>query len=164
MDPKTMDRLKSVFWGLLFLAGGFWFWLYTVGNPISELALIRRGVTTQGFISSFRTKVEDAGPSKMADFRYATYTFQLPDGRTFRGEADDHRATLPDDLSRIEVEYLPDDPTVNRIKGSSSSCLTVTDWLLRKVCVGGLLLAIVLSPGATIIYKEFYPRPEKLNQ
>ena len=161
MDQKTIDRLKSVFWGLVFLAGGFYFWLYFVGNPISELALIRRGGTAQGFISSFRTKVEDAGPSKMADFRYATYTFQLPDGRIFRGEADDHRGTLPDDLSRIEVEYLPDDPTVNRIKGSSSGSATIGDWLLRKVCVGGLLLAMALSPGALIIYREFYPKPEK---
>jgi len=52
-----MKRLKSVFWGLVFIAGGFWFWLYLVGNPINELALINRGVTAKGVITDVREDV-----------------------------------------------------------------------------------------------------------
>ena len=157
------DRLKTVLLGLIFLAGGFHFWLWMVGNPFNDLALIRRGVTTRGVITDFQEEVEEvenAGRGKLVNIRYATYTFQSADGRTITGHADDHRAALPDYLKSIEVEYLPDDPTVNRIKGASSNCLTISDWLLRKVGAGGILLVMFLAPGMVILYREFYPKPK----
>ncbi len=60
---------------------------------------------------------------------------------------------------KIEVEYLPDNLTVSRINGTGSP--TVTDWLWRKVGLGGLALTLFLSPWAAIIYREVYPKPEK---
>jgi hypothetical protein len=154
-----IDRLKSVFWGLLFMAGGFLLWHYLVGNPFNELALIRRGVTTTGSITNVQEVVDEVGPrGKLATLRYATYVFRLPTGRIISASANDVKGTLPDDLSHVEVEYLPDDPTVNRIRGIGSA--TVAEWLWRTVGIGGLLLAMSLSTGVYIIYREFYPKPE----
>jgi hypothetical protein len=49
----------------------------------------------------------------------------------------------------IEVEYLPDNPAVSRIKGSGSKNLF--DWLWREVALGGLLLAMFLAPGCSML-------------
>jgi hypothetical protein len=49
----------------------------------------------------------------------------------------------------IEVEYLPENPAVSRIKGDGSP--TVLDWLWRKLGLGGLLLALFLAPGCMML-------------
>jgi len=66
------DRLKTVLLGLLLLTGGLWLWIYLLGNPINELALIRRGVTAKGFITD---------PNDSYD-----YEFRLPNGQMVEGK------------------------------------------------------------------------------
>jgi hypothetical protein len=56
------------------------------------------------------------------------------------------------DLQRpypIEVEYLPNNPSVSRIKGDGSA--SITDWLWRKAGLGSLLLALFVSPGIILL-------------
>lgn len=154
-----IDRLKSVFLGLLFMAGGFLFWHYLVGNPFNELALIRRGVTTTGLITDVREYEEDNGRGKAVFLHSFTYIFRPGAGQIITARTRDYSGRLPDKIPHsIQVEYLPDNPAVSRIKTTGSS--TVTEWLWRTVGIGGLLLAMSLSTGVYIIYREFYPKPE----
>jgi hypothetical protein len=83
------------------------------------------------------------------------YTYRLPDGRELEESSHDHRGPLSEELVdlqqpyRIEVEYLPEDPTVSRIKGGGSQGLS--EWIWRDVGLGGLLLAIFLLPGIRLL-------------
>jgi hypothetical protein len=67
----------------------------------------------------------------------------LPDGRSFKGTAEGSGRLKEQfqDLTEpypIEIEYLPDNPDVSRIKGSG--CGSVTELLWRKIGLGGLIL------------------------
>jgi hypothetical protein len=150
---SAMKKFKDIFVGLLFMAGGFLFWYAMVGNPFNDLALIRRGVTTAGIITALHEDIGDDSEGRAVFFHSASYAFQLPDRRTIKARTRDYSGRLPpDDIPRkIQVEYLPDDPSVSRIKGTGSP--TVTDWLWRKLGFGGLLLLMCLSPGIAILYK-----------
>jgi len=77
-----MDKLKSVFWGLLYMAGGFWFWHSIVGNPINELALIQRGATATAFITDTWEDSSDDDRGKAHFFHGFTYAFRLPNDQT----------------------------------------------------------------------------------
>lgn len=139
-----IDRLKSVFCGLLLIVGGFLFWLHLLGNPIHELSLIRRGVAARGVI-------KDGG---------ASYEFRLPNGQMVKGKTGEITYYMPE--SGIAVEYLPDNPAISRIKGDGSQ--TIGDWLLYGALAGGVLLAMFVSPGVFLICREFYPKPVDKNR
>ena len=128
-QSPLLNRLPFVFLGLVLIAGCLWFWIYLLGNPINELALIRRGVTAKGFITD---------PNDSYD-----YEFRLPNGQMVKGETGAISYYMPGHV--VEVEYLPDNPAVNRIKGDG--CSTVTEWLWLNV---GLLI-LFFSPGVGLI-------------
>ncbi len=132
------DRLKTVLLGLLLLTGGLWFCLYLLGNPMNELALIRRGVTAKGVIKD------------VADD--SDYEFRLPNGQMVEGKTGEIAYYMPGYV--IEVEYLPDNPAVSRIKGDG--CSTVTEWIWSNV---GLLI-LFFSPGVGLIFWRFRRKPE----
>jgi hypothetical protein len=160
-QSPLLNKLPSVFLGLVFIAGGFWFWLYLVGNPINELALINRGVTAKGVIKDVREGYEDCDscPGRKYLTYNASYTFQLPNGQTIEAETKDSNGLRPDIIANgIEVEYLPDSPEVNRIKGTGSP--TFTDWIWRQGGIGGLLLVMCLSPGVGLLYWAVHPKPD----
>jgi hypothetical protein len=50
--------------------------------------------------------------------------------------------------AKVDVEYLAEDPTVNRLKGYGSS--SFADWLVRKILLGGFLFALLVWPGLKI--------------
>jgi hypothetical protein len=133
-----LNKLPSVFLGLALIAGSLWLWIYLLGNPINELALIRRGVTAKGFITD---------PSDSYD-----YEFRLPNGQMVEGKTGEIAYYMPGYV--IEVEYLPDNPAVSRIKGDG--CSTVTEWIWSNV---GLLI-LFLSPGVGLIFWRFRRKPE----
>jgi hypothetical protein len=114
------DRLKTVLLGLLLLTGGLWLWVYLLGNPINELALIRHGVTAKGVIKY-------AGDSD--------YEFRLPNGQMVEGKTGAIAYYMPGHV--VEVEYLPDNPAVNKIKGDGSR----RPGHICHCCGGGLILA-----------------------
>ncbi len=132
------DGLKTILLGLLLLTGGLWLWIYLLGNPINELALIRRGMTANGFIKD---------PSDSYD-----YEFRLPNGQMVEGMTGEIAYYMPGSV--VEVEYLPHNPAVNRIKGDGSS--TVTEWIWSN---GGLLI-LFFSPGVGLIFWRFRRKPK----
>ncbi|HLQ46072.1 MAG TPA: hypothetical protein VK137_15130, partial [Planctomycetaceae bacterium] len=78
----------------------------------------------------------------------------LPDGREVRGATGSQGGRLPPELVNapqtvtVDVEYLAEDPTVNRLKGYGSS--SFADWLVRKILLGGFLFVLLVWPGLKI--------------
>jgi hypothetical protein len=155
MTKELKSTASSALWGFLLLLGAFWFWYSLVGNPFDDLALIRRGHTVQGFIVDTWEDAESGDEGGTQWLHRAIYKFRLPDGREFMQRTKDSSGRLKAELRDlaqpfpIEVEYLPDNPAVSRIKGDGSPNLF--DWLWRKIGLGSLLLALFLAPGFAML-------------
>jgi|GEM_PF-3175088 len=85
-----------------------------------------------------------------------TYTYRLPDGREFTQYAGGHGRLKPEfqDLSQpypIEVEYLPDNPTVSRIKGDGPN--SIPSWLRTEVGYWAFFPLILLAFGVYLLWK-----------
>lgn len=147
--------MKKLIWGTLWILGAVWFCYYSFGNPLDELALIRRAQIAPGSIIDTWEDVEDGDDGRAHWFHGATYTYRLPDGREFTKSKTSVSGRLKEKFQNlqqpypIEVEYLPDNPKVSRIKGDGNS--SITDWLWRKVGLGGLLLILLASPGIILL-------------
>jgi len=152
---KGQKNWRKVVLGVAFTIGGILFWFSLVGNPLDELALIQRGKVAPGFIVDTWEEAESGDEGGTIWFSAAIYEYRLPDGRDFKGVSDGS-GRLKDELRGltephpIEVEYLPDDPNVSRIKGDG--CQSVTEWLWRKAGLGTLLLAMFVAVGVCMLY------------
>lgn len=147
--------MKLVIFAVLWVLGVCWFWYQLMGNPLAELALIRRAHTAPGFIVDTWEDVEDAGEGGAQWFHAAVYTYRLPDGREYKERTPERKGRLREQFREfeepypIEVEYLPENPAVSRIKGYG--CQSVGEWLWRKAGLGSLLLAVFLGGGVILL-------------
>ena len=146
---KYKEQAKTIAWGLLAVAAAIWFWLSCFGNPIRELAFIQEGrVVIGSVVETWEVTDDDNGDVQST---HAAYVFRLPDGRELKAVTTNF-SQLKDDLHEpypIEVEYLASNPEASRIKGDG--CQSVFEWLWRKVGLGGLMLALFLSPGCCLL-------------
>lgn len=155
MITKFKDQASSIVFGILVVVLAVLFWLYLVGNPIHEFALIQKGQTVTGSIVDTWEDAESGDRGGAQWTHAAIYTYQLPDGRKFTAHTKHNSGRLKDefrDLKQpypIEVEYLADNPEVSRIKGDG--CQSIFEWLWRTVGLGGLLLALFISPGYVLL-------------
>lgn len=149
VKSKFWDSAKTVALGMVWILGACLFWYHLAGNPLHELALIQRAQTVPGLI----VDADEEPPENGGSWRhYLWYTYSV-NGREFT-ETFSGRGRLSRKFSLpypIEVEYLPDKPTVSRIKGSGHD--NIQSWLLRKVGLGGILLALFCSFGISIVWK-----------
>lgn len=154
--PMTRaEAIKSVAWGVAWVAGACCCWLHGFGNPAHSLTLILRGQTAPGRIVDAWEDFDQDECGRDHCYHHFSYTFCPAGGqqRTARtlprsGRLHPEFVDLVQPVA-IEVEYDPTDPSVSRIKGDG--CQTVGDWLLADVCFGGVLLAIFASPGGVLI-------------
>ena len=148
VDHAKTITLWGLSWGLSITLWGLWC-LFAVGlvyhicgNPLDELALIRRAKVATGVLDdTFEIEEEDSRGSVHAGTA-GVYIVRLADGREFKTV---DRIWHGRPIDRQEIEYLPDNPAVSRIKGSGNQ--SVGEWLWRKIGLGSLLLAAFLSPG-----------------
>ncbi|MCJ7663518.1 MAG: DUF3592 domain-containing protein [Desulfobacterales bacterium] len=151
MKRVTWDSAKTFFCGVVLIIGGCWFWYHEAGgNPLHELALIRRAqITTGSLVDTYEHEQEDyRGHVYYSDV--GIYSYRLPDGREFKTST---RVPTGQLKEQQEVEYLPNNPEVSRIKGDG--CNSVTEFLWRKVGVGSLFLAICITPGIFLVRQAF---------
>ena len=147
----TWDSAKTFFGGVVLIIGACWFWWHCIGiNPLHELALIRRAQLTTGvLVDTYENEQEDnRGHVYFSDV--GVYSYRLPDGREFKTST---RVPTRQLVEHQEVEYLPNNPEVSRIKGDG--CKSITEFLWRKVGLGSLLLAMFISPGIYLVKKAF---------
>lgn len=157
-SSKMVIMIKKVIIGVLLILVAFWFWWSMVGNPFHELALIRRGQVTTGYLVDIHEHEEEDYRGHVYLSDVGVYTFQLSGGREFKATT---RAPTGQLREQEEIEYLPNNPTISRIKGDG--CNSITEWLWRKIGLGGILLLIFLSIGFEFVLqaiKEF-KHPQK---
>ncbi len=144
-EPSPRSVIKDFLVAGLALALGLLFWHSLVGDPLDELALIQRGQVAKCVLhESFEDEVEnERGDVAVVDV--GVYAFTTPEGGTYYAST---RAPSGELLPQGQVEYLPDTPSTNRIRGDG--CATVGEWLWRKVGMGGLLLAMCVGPGVSL--------------
>lgn len=140
---KFHDPIKSMVWGCILTLLACAFVYYVAGNPLRELALILHGRTVSGFVIDAWEDAEETDYGKTIWDHRAIYTYRLPDGRSFKGTAEGSGRLKEEfqDLTEpypIEIEYLPDNPNISRVKGDG--CATVTELLWRKIGLGGCIL------------------------
>ena len=150
-DNKAGGTLRRLVAGTLLLVGAVWFWYHLCGNPLHELALIRRAQVTVGtLVDTYEHEQEDfRGHVYFSDV--GVYAFRVPDGREFKALM---RVPIGSLEQHKEVEYLPDAPSVNRVAGEG--CRTIFEWLWRKIGLGALLFVILVSPGVFVLL-NWYP-------
>lgn len=158
-DPKSepADERRRIRWQIakdtLTLAGGVALVLVAYGivshiggNPLHELALIRGAQVAVGSLVETRDveREDDRGHVYFSDD--GVYAFRLPDGREFMTITN---APVGQLAEHVDVEYLPGNPAVNRVKGDGGR--SITDWLFRRCVLGLLLMASFSIPGIAVI-------------
>jgi hypothetical protein len=154
---KKFQLTKSLFFGMIWLVIGFWFWYAMAGNPFDEYALIRSGIIANGHIvnvEEYEDAVEEAGRESVVPKYSFEYNFVTVDGRVIKDYSADNGGHIPDSLEDvnetphpIQVEYLSRHPNVNRVIGMHTGCTSIGEWIFRKITVGGLVLLGCLSLG-----------------
>jgi len=116
-------------------------WYHAAGNPLHELALINRAQRAIGYLVETRTLDREDFRDHVHFYDVGVYAFHLPDGREFMTITEAGVGKLK---VQVQVEYLADNPAVNRVSGDGSR--TVAGSLGRHV-IGLLFLAAFMSPG-----------------
>ena len=115
--------------------------IFLVATPMrDELALASDGATTQGTI--VRKELRSRGPYSQPR-HYVAYEFRAPDGRPIRASSQVD-ASAYDRLvegAPVEVEYLPSDPTVNRLVDGSTRWLVLVPSIVAPILLVNLGIA-----------------------
>jgi|WetSurMetagenome_2_1015567.scaffolds.fasta_scaffold191473_1 hypothetical protein len=135
---KYREPIKTFIWSAALIIFALLFWYHIVGSPFDEFALIQKAKLATGIlIDSYEV---DTGDERGNVYDVGVYKFSLPDGRKFKAFTKNSSGEREE-----QVEYLPSNPSINRIKGEG--CQSIIEWVEIKIIGGGILLAIFLSPG-----------------
>ena len=142
--------MKKIFWGLVWIIIASSLIHYWIGNPIHELALIRNAEVAQGTLVE-SSREDDAAykdRGRVDAWKVGVYSFRVPDGRKFNVL---DKAPIGQLKQERTIEYLPDNPDVNRFQGEGSQ--NIMSWLFGNVILGTLLLVLIVSPGLVVLRK-----------
>ena len=151
--------MKKIFWGLVWIIFASSLTHYWIGNPINGLALIRSAELAQGtLVESFQEDdavYKDRG--RVDERKVRVYSFRVPDGRKFNVVDEAAIGRLKQERA---VEYLPDNPNVNRFQGEGFQ--SIMSWLFGKVILGTLLLVLIASPGLVVLRERIKRSQERI--
>lgn len=135
---RISESIKTFLLGVLWIGIAFLFWLSLIGNPFNEFMLITRHTqtTTGNLVDTIDHDRYDEG----------VYTFYIPNKGEFKTSIE---LPLGELKKQQEVEYLPDNPSVCRIKGDG--CQSIIAFLLRKVVGGIFAIILFISPGVIML-------------
>ncbi len=148
LPPGTTARLLKTT-TLPLLLGGIWFVVgggvgvifFAAGNPMHDYRLSRDAAVAEGTVTEVRidrsTHINDRNPW------IVRYTFQA-NGQTYAGKSSTMDEAFARGLAqgnRIEVEYLPAKPSVNRARGTKASVFPLPVFLVPAffLVVGGFV-------------------------
>lgn len=105
-----------------------------------ELALLSDGVTTQGTV--VRKEARSRGPYSQSRY-YAAYEFRASDGRPVRGlsQINSYAYDRLVEGAPVQVEYLPSDPTVNRLVDGATRWLVLVPSIVAPILLINLGIA-----------------------
>lgn len=145
---KLRSEWKSLVVGLVLTIIGLMFLCWGITDGWNDFRLIQMGMTTSGSITATweEPRETDAGGGWSHG---ASYTYSLPDGRQFHGTTIGS-GRLKEEFRYlsisfpIQVEYLPNEPAVSRIKGEGPTSLLD---VFRHEFMYGLLGIAFLTMG-----------------
>jgi hypothetical protein len=152
---------KSIFWGIAIPIVGIWMW-FSSYNPINEYKLITNASTANGSIikveqESDVVEYNNDRSAGIVYFYYYEFTFGLPNGKTIQGWGKEN-GEIPSFLRDVEnipyqviVEYLSDNPRINRVKGMESVNNTLAAWYRYTILPGIIVLLLCCYFGFKII-------------
>src|ERR1019366_4062007 len=137
-------------------------WLASSSSPINDYLLITNCTTAKGYITKSEQKSEviefnDGRSSGIRYYYFYEYRFTLPNGKIMKsggyedGDLPEYFTNLGTEPYQVVVEYLSDNPKVNRIKGMDSSDNTILEWLEHKIVLGAIIILLCCYWGYTII-------------
>ena len=132
----------------LIIAIGLWY--SGLGNPLHDFALMKRAQVTSGSLLDESDDAGDTDEGGMVWSYGATYSYRIPDGRRFTNkyESSSSHGPITGLPENLQVEYLPDNPRISRVKGTGSA--TVREWIIRTTLSLGLL-ALFVAPGLHLL-------------
>jgi len=142
---------KYISGGLIAVSFAFVFWLNGLGNPLRDLALVRRGHTVQGKIIDTSEDIDSGDYGQDASSHNETYVYETSTGQRFIQTSPSSSGRLREDIHlpvSVEVEYLPENPSISRIKGTGSE--TIPEWIGRTL-LSLSLFALFASPGVLLV-------------
>jgi hypothetical protein len=148
-NGKIVEHAKTIAGGILIIVVGCGLVWYYGGNPFDELALIRHAHVTSGAIVEANEDVEHGDRNQPYWSSWGSYEYSTPDGRRFHGGYSGPGRKNRDSGDRVEIEYLPDNPAVSRIKGDG--CSSVREFLWRRIGLGVFLLGMFGGLGLHLI-------------
>lgn len=136
--------IKTLVWGAICLVVGIMMWYdntvsYKV-NVFDELSLINNANISQGvLIETFEEEIEgpDYEGNKVYLVENGIYKFLASNGKEYKALK---RNPEGDFEQSLDIEYLKENPEINRIKGDG--CTSVFEWIWRKVGLLALFGAI----------------------
>ena len=153
--------VKGCIWGVVAVVAAVWFVIGLIKvNPFDEYLLITKGLITNGFITNAEEYEDEVyipdsqgGGSETVTNVYYKYQFTTQDGRTITdvsselGGIEDFKGKqIP-----IQVEYLRNDPKVNRVKDATNQCITLGEFIWRRILLCGGILIWACSIGFFLI-------------
>lgn len=140
------ESVKAIIWGVLAILVAVWFVYHLAGNPLTDLALIRGAEIAKGTLVDVHEDEQEDERGRVHQSDVGVYAYRVSDGREFTVTTRDP----PGQLEPLrEVEFLPTNPGVSRIKGDG--CSTIAEFLWRKLLLGSVLLAAFVWPGVEIL-------------
>ncbi len=136
-----ITRLCKGVSGVFVISFGIIVWLCIVGNPYHEYLLLTKSKKTMAYITHI-----DEDNKFSYHYAFHAWNFGKIEGN---GVASEQKPKI----GKVTVEYLPSDPTINRIIDFGVSCSSLTDFWLRKILLaGGLIVGFVGVIGTWLIY------------
>jgi len=141
-----------------------WIWFSVNGNPFDELRLIQHGIKTKGQIYEVKQESDvieelEGRKATYVEEYYYKFSFVLPSGDTIYGSGKES-GSLPSELEEIDdnpqqviIEYLPENPNVNRVSEMTNSNRTFYEWF-RYNLLGGLILFLFSALFGCAIIKN----------
>lgn len=151
------DSRKTLVIGCIWIAACLVVFFATGGNPFDELspglsdelALIRRSERAVGVLAEKAVDEVEDDRGRVGVSDVGKYLFTALDGGEFTTWTRTPAGQL---LNQVEVEYLPESPSINRVKGNG--CESFWEWIWRRVGLGLFLLGMFAAPGVSMVYSS----------
>lgn len=142
-------------------------------NPYHEYQLITNSKIANGFITNVEEHEDEipdsdlhSGGSVIVDIY--DYNFTTEDGKVINDRSDDlgYMKNFQGSSLPIQVEYLANNPKINRVKGETRQCKSLGEFVFRQIVLGGILLIIFCGIGYVIIkngIQDYLTERKKLN-
>lgn len=140
-------------------------WLWSSSGPFQELKLIISSDVVDGKIidaveGSDVIELYEGRKSEQVFYYDYEYVYRISDN-VLRHARGSEKGRLPDSLSSIdlpahvEVEYIPDDPSVSRVRGMKSNSTTIFEWIRRRMVLPGFIFIFICFLCGQRIHDEY---------